>query len=178
MSATYDGSPCSKGHGTKRYKANGTCVVCNSSKRKSSAKTKAADSTRYFGSVCSKHPELDGLRLSSNYTCVYCHRDRSRARQKNNGYPVMKRQVELLTEGVYKAYGQCCTKCGNNDRDVLTIDHVDQKGSQHKSNSGTRFRGIHLYRWLKQNNYPPGFRTLCINCNVKTYKLHKRGEES
>jgi hypothetical protein len=37
-----------------------------------------------------------------------------------------------------------------------------EKGWNVTSNS---MSGTHLYLWLKQNNYPPGFRVLCMNCN-------------
>lgn len=173
---TYDGSPCKLGHGTKRYTSNNTCVVCNAAARKASTKAKSAISTRYVGSICTKHPELKGVRLSSNGTCVYCHRDRSAARQKRNGYPIMARQIEKLADEVRKHYGDKCERCGDSDPDTLTVDHIDQKGAEHKSSSGKRYSGTGLHRWLRKNNYPPGFRVLCIRCNVKVYKLHLRGE--
>lgn len=50
--------------------------------------------------------------------------------------------------------------------EFLTIDHVNGKGNEHrkllfKHNVG----GVHMYRWLKRNNYPEGYTILCMNCN-------------
>lgn len=36
-------------------------------------------STRRIGKICDRHPELLGERLSSNNSCVRCHRDRVNA---------------------------------------------------------------------------------------------------
>lgn len=171
----YDGAPCKKGHGTLRWRANGTCVWCNQIKTAASkAAKKEKHGTRYIGKMCTQHPDLLGLRLVSNYTCVYCHRDRSVARQKRNGYPVVRRMAEKLRHGVLAHYGEVCAVCKESDLDVLTIDHVDQQGAKHLSPNGERFRGVHLYRWLRDNGYPPGFRTLCFNHNIKAYRQFKR----
>jgi len=57
-----------------------------------------------------------------------------------------------------------CACCGETYIEFLAIDHVDGGGTKHrkeiKVNGGTGF-----YQWLKQNNYPEGFRVLCHNCN-------------
>lgn len=37
-------------------------------------------SKRYFGALCARHPEMEGLRHKSNNTCIQCQRDRSAAR--------------------------------------------------------------------------------------------------
>lgn len=172
----YDGAPCKKGHGTLRWRANGTCVVCNKLQTAASKATKKQKSgTRYHGGVCAKHPELKGLRLTSNYTCVYCHRDRSVARQKRNGYPVMRRVAEKLKREALVHYGQFCQHCSESDPDVLTIDHTDQKGNKHFGKDGKRLSGSRLYRWLRANRYPPGFRVLCFNHNIKAYCQFRQG---
>jgi hypothetical protein len=58
----------------------------------------------------------------------------------------------------------------------LTIDHENGDGAAHRRQIGQG--SIVLYRWLRRNNYPPGFRTLCWNCNCATHKYgicpHKR----
>lgn len=176
--STYNGKECSKGHGTLRYSANGTCVVCNRDKTKHVKERKKEDvGLRYFGAVCAKHPELNGERLTSSSTCVLCHRERSNARQKKNGYPVMKRKTEKNRNAVFDHYGRQCQICGESDEDVLTIDHVNQDGNKHTSASGSRYKGTHLYAWLVKNGLPEGFRTLCANCNLKAYKVFKRTGE-
>lgn len=86
----------------------------------------------------------------------------------------MKRQAQKLKDGVFEHYGKVCTRCGIDDVDVLTVDHTDQNGANHRNEKGVRYRGIHLYRWLRQNDYPDGFRVLCFNCNVKVYREHSK----
>lgn len=58
------------------------------------------------------------------------------------------------------AYGTKCACCGETTIEFLTIDHIDGGGRKHRKEIGSQF-----YRWLRNNYYPEGFRTLCYNCN-------------
>jgi hypothetical protein len=66
-------------------------------------------------------------------------------------------KVEVLTH-----YGngklQCVT-CFENRIDCLSLDHINGRGKQHRS-----IVGSHMYQWVKNNNYPEGYQTLCMNC--------------
>ena len=62
---------------------------------------------------------------------------------------------------VLSRYGTFCQCCGESEVDFLTIDHINGKGSEHRRELGMRT----IYRWLIRNNFPSGFRTLCMNCN-------------
>jgi hypothetical protein len=75
-----------------------------------------------------------------------------------------KKRHRALKIEVMEAYGGVCCACpGCNvtNIQVLTIDHINNDGAEHRKiiNSGE------LYSWLKKNNFPPGFRVLCYNCN-------------
>lgn len=62
---------------------------------------------------------------------------------------------------VFNAYGGAhCSCCGETELAFLSIDHVNGGGVQH-------LRGINfnIYDYLKNNNYPSGYRVLCHNCN-------------
>ena len=59
--------------------------------------------------------------------------------------------------------GAICACCGETEHAFLTIDHVGGGGRQHRAEIRTS-----LYRWLRLNNYPSGFRVLCMNCNFAT----------
>ncbi len=68
------------------------------------------------------------------------------------------------------AYGEKCDCCGTNDKAVLTIDHVNGNGAAHRrelhnDKAKRPGGGGKLYRWLRDNSYPVGLRTLCFNCN-------------
>ena len=68
---------------------------------------------------------------------------------------------------VYDAYGgPKCATCGIDLLDVLSMDHVEGGGNQHRKLLGSG--GDKIYRWLKRSGYPPGFRVLCMNCQFLT----------
>lgn len=56
-----------------------------------------------------------------------------------------------------------CRCCGESTLEFLCIDHIEGDGAKHRREMKGKIDGI--YRWLKQNNYPTGFRVLCYNCN-------------
>ena len=60
------------------------------------------------------------------------------------------------------AYGGACACCGENWPDFLAIDHVRGNGNLERKKTG---KGRYLYKWLKNNNYPPEYQVLCHNCN-------------
>jgi hypothetical protein len=57
-----------------------------------------------------------------------------------------------------------CECCNETDIRFLTIDHKDGGGRKHRREIGIG-PGVPFYRWLKANNYPEGYTTLCFNCN-------------
>jgi hypothetical protein len=69
--------------------------------------------------------------------------------------------------------------CSVNDLDMLTIDHINNDGANHR-------RGIHegnkaghgTYRWLIKNDFPPGFQVLCFNHNFKKAIEYKKAQHA
>ena len=59
-------------------------------------------------------------------------------------------------------YGTVCACCGEAEPMFLCIDHVHGGGNKHRK---TLPKGDGFYKWLVKNNFPPGFQTLCVNCN-------------
>lgn len=57
-------------------------------------------------------------------------------------------------------YGKACSCCGETERAFLAIDHAPgtPRTAEQKN----------LTQWLIRNDFPPGFRTLCHNCNMAT----------
>lgn len=53
-----------------------------------------------------------------------------------------------------------CSRCETGDIRVLEIDHIGGGGNKHRQNVTGNF-----YVWLRDNNFPKGFRVLCRNCN-------------
>jgi hypothetical protein len=65
------------------------------------------------------------------------------------------------------AYGRVCVCCGEAEEVFLVIDHINGGGRKHLSTLTRSF-----YEWLRVEGYPPGFQTLCHNCN---WAKHVRG---
>ncbi len=59
-----------------------------------------------------------------------------------------------------------CNDCGEQDIEVLCLDHIKGGGSKH-----ARERRSTLYNWVQRNDYPEGFQTLCANCNLRKARL-------
>lgn len=77
-----------------------------------------------------------------------------------------KRNIDIKTE-ILTHYGHgvlACVRCGFSDIRALSIDHIDGNGSQHRKGLGLKTGGQPFYLWLKKDNYPPEFQTLCMNC--------------
>lgn len=89
--------------------------------------------------------------------------------QKNLANIIEKRQQ--IKRDVLAHYGNgklACVKCGENRLACLSADHINGEGNTHRRLVG---KGNMVYRWLKKNNYPDGYQTLCMNCQfIKSIK--------
>ena len=106
--------------------------------------------------------------LSDRWQCEECaQKQNAKARERHR-----KLKVEVIS-----AYGKTCFCCGESRIELLSIDHISGGGNTHRKS------GIHghIYRWLKKNNFPDGFRTACHNCNLSLgfygYCPHQRERE-
>ena len=102
-------------------------------------------------------------KLATN-SAIYCeyHRDKDKIYKRKSE----KIRTQLTKKACIEAYGGKCSCCGESLLPFLTIDHCEGGGNNHrkelfKHNVG----GLHMYRWLKRNNYPAGYAVLCMNCN-------------
>lgn len=97
----------------------------------------------------------------------YCpHQDVS-VRHHSSQYLLDKSQgvrytVKVRTE-LISAYGGCCSICGENNYEFLTVDHIAGDGKVDRENG---LSGMMLYLWLRRNSFPRDrYRLLCMNCN-------------
>lgn len=80
-------------------------------------------------------------------------------------------RVEVLT---HYGNGKCaCVKCGFDDIRALSLDHINGNGGEHRKKTG-KIGGIDFYNWLRHNNLPVGYQTLCMNCQF--IKIHENKE--
>lgn len=61
-----------------------------------------------------------------------------------------------------------CNCCLSTDLQFLSIDHIYGNGASHRRIDPEATK---IIRWLKKNNFPPGFQTLCMNCNFSFGKF-------
>lgn len=81
-----------------------------------------------------------------------------------------KSRCQKRKEKVLDYYGRSCQHCGNTDVRVLTMDHINSDGAEHRKT----VPGGRLYKWLLKNGCPEGFQTLCMNC--QWIKRHEKKE--
>lgn len=105
--------------------------------------------------------------------------DRDRAYRENNLQRLQQYDASRtrdFKQKIFSRYGDRCECCGESYFEFLTIDHIGGGGNTHRKEVGY---GQRFYRWLKENDYPDGFRILCMNCNfslgLKGYCPHKSG---
>ncbi len=73
---------------------------------------------------------------------------------------------KLIVFNHYSKGKNCCELCGTTDKDVLSVDHINGGGVKHRKD----MKGSHIEHWLIKNNFPDGFRILCMNCQFKERK--------
>ena len=53
-----------------------------------------------------------------------------------------------------------CKCCGEKHTEFFSLDHIYNNGAHHRKQvSGS------MYKWIIDNNFPPIFQLLCMNCN-------------
>lgn len=107
-------------------------------------------------------------------------KNRKRSREHYREHPNIhhdrhiKLKVLILTHyspnGVLGCSWPDCTVC---DLDVLTLDHVNDDGAQHRQTVGS---GSATYAFLKRHNLPAGFQTLCMNHQWKKEMIRRRSK--
>lgn len=87
---------------------------------------------------------------------------------------VLSVKKEVLTHYGKNGGLQCCwTGCDVTDIDMLSLDHMEDDGAEHRKRMGNQ-GGIRMYVRLRQEGYPLGFQTLCMNHQTKKEMLRRR----
>ena len=79
----------------------------------------------------------------------------------------LRRRRQINFNSALQHYGATCSYCGQTNQLYLTIDHIEGGGNKFR-------KAINLDTmpaWLRRNNYPDGFQTLCFNCNCGKSKI-------
>lgn len=144
---------------SKKNKAKGLCVSC---------KKKLSEDEGTLCATCRKRNKRADVKLrkqrTDNGLCVNCGRVPEPDSTQCERCSVRDRRCrQKLRDTVFERYGgYTCVCCGETQKEFLQIDHVNNDGAAHRREIGGSSR---LYRWLKRNDFPPGFQVLCRICN-------------
>lgn len=122
---------------------------------------------RYRNEYHAKHRDYENTR-SRNYRLARPEHFRSYRNAYNAAHRELIREQDKkkCAKVRYQAlshYGLSCSCCGESTYEFLCIDHINGGGGKQRKQLGRG--GTTFFRWLIQNNFPEGFRTLCYNCN-------------
>ena len=103
-----------------------------------------------------------------NRASYYKFRDR-----RINSRKELVRKVRYDTIFHYSNGRMTCECCDESEYEFLTIDHINNKSEyNHTKLEGG---GNALISWIRRNNFPEGFRVLCMNCNYARGKNYMNG---
>lgn len=165
----------------KRYatrKNNGNCptcgteikdtnfVNCESCREFNNSKTKRYIKRNRENNLCvtcGKSPPVENRKR-----CQSCSDKRSEWYQ---GSETQKKDIARRNkrrDQVFNHYGAFCSCCSESEKNFLSIDHIDGNGNEHRKKINKA--GSTFFKWLVDNNFPPEFQTLCMNCNFGRYR--------
>lgn len=91
---------------------------------------------------------------------------KSKTYNKEYHHTYHKRKWREIKTEVLTYYGKgtlACVICGESRLPCLSIDHIHGGGRAHRRELGCE-SGIWFYQWLRRNDFPEGYQTLCMNC--------------
>jgi len=108
--------------------------------------------------LCQQWKQIECFNIDRNAVnglqsrCIECH---------NLLYKLLSRirKIEFLI-----AYGGKCICCGETEIDLLTVEHIRDKGYELIYGLST----LSLLNKLKEQGWPKGYSVLCFNCNQST----------
>jgi hypothetical protein len=156
-------------HSSDRYSKNKEAGVCRECGKPSNGKSRCPEHEARFKAWQTAQYQLKkDMGLCTNCgvedaqvgltQCAACNVDKNAKG---------RRRWLHLKLAAFAAYGGAvCVGCGEDEAEILEIDHVNGGGNQHRKDIGQS----NMYLWLKQNDYPDGYRVLCPTCNKKAHK--------
>lgn len=149
------------------YRSTGVCVSCGGTRR---------DETVLQCSICitknDVYRKAKYQRKKDTGFCLSCATPAKVGRTlcEKHLLDCLQNNISIKKE-VMQYYGGKCIACGDERLTVLTLDHIDNNGRQHRKeldgSSGYR-TGQRLYRWLKKQEFKTPYRlqVLCANCHL------------
>lgn len=126
------------------------------------------------------HPDREH---EANGLCVKCYsakyskehpEDRALARIRLRKV-ASRAKLEALTHYGKGGKLRCCARgCKVCDIDILTLDHINDNGAEHRRSVKGNLKGKAIYAWARRVSYPKGFQTLCANHQLKKFMQQMR----
>ena len=88
------------------------------------------------------------------------HPDKLREKQQRRTKKLKLLVITHYSNGSMKC---CCPKCNEDNMGFLSIDHINNNGTEERKKYGN---GSRFYHWLIKNGYPEGYKVMCYNCNL------------
>lgn len=145
----------------RKYRILGLCQ-CGAKARPGRSKCeKCTDSNQLRQSTIRKTKKASGICYDCSARSV---RNQLRCEKCAAAHSAKVEKAHLVLKlRAFEAYGgPICACCAESIIMLLTIDHMSNDGNKHRKDKSV----IKIYRWLKNNNYPPGFQVLCWSCNM------------
>ena len=99
-----------------------------------------------------KHPGISKIYWQKHYQ-----------KHKEEYRVIGKARVLSRKQMIINHYGGVCSCCGEKHLEFLSIDHIGGGGNKHRRELKKNHQLF--YNWIVKENYPEGFRVLCMNCN-------------
>ena len=123
-----------------------------------------------------REPSLRVRRKSPDYKPVPSVERMRKSREKHQEEHRLKHIALKVDVLAYYGRGHQlgCVLCGEDRLECLSIDHIKGGGNQQRKKGLRSSAGF--YAWLRNNNFPDGYQTLCMNCQF--VKRFARGEHN
>lgn len=93
--------------------------------------------------------------------------------RKERSETLLAIKLEVLSRYGKNGMPVCCWPgCAVSDPDMLSLDHVNDDGAEHRRETG--LMGPTLYARLKRQGWPSGYQTLCGGHQLKKEVLRRR----
>ena len=87
---------------------------------------------------------------------LWRNKNKTWVKNYNSTYNIARRDIVL------KHYGNKCNCCGENKKEFLAIDHINNDGYLQRK----KFKFNNRYNWIIKNKFPKDLQILCHNCNL------------
>lgn len=86
--------------------------------------------------------------------------------ERNRQHAEVRHRRQIRNKiAVIELYGGCCAFCGDDRLEVLTVDHIQGDGKDHRAEIQGQYRGI--YDFLSRTDHRPDlYRLLCGSCHL------------